>query len=273
MPCATDWLDEIDLSVDARPITMGTRSLGDRPWLVVDDHRDAELALKARLRAERHADVFAALDGTRPAAEEVLDLVLGEVGGDRDPMLHPLDDAGTRVQEDLCLLQPVDGSWRLRAASLCFPSRWRLADKLGRSITDVHGPVDGYREELAAKVDRQLDRLGERPVLRRNWFVHPDASLFQPDRPVDGDPVIPADRALDDLVVRSERQTLRKLPRSGAVLFTIRVQQQGLAALVAVTDRRGALGRLLGDGEPSVLAHRGLGATQVVELRRALEAA
>ncbi len=270
MERASTWLDEIDLRPDAHPIAMGTRALGDRPWLVVDERRDAELALKARLRAERHDEVFAALDGAGPASAEVLALVLAEIGGQADAALHPLDDAGAHVQEDLCVLQRIDGSWRLRAASLCFPSRWRLSDKLGRSVTAVHGPVDGYGERLAAKVDRQLDRLGERPVLRRNWFVHPDATLFQPDRPVGGDPVVPAGRALDELHVRSERQTLRRLPASRAVLFTIRVQQATVHHLVADDGRRQAFVRLLDEGDPSVLAHRGLGSRQVAELRRAL---
>ncbi|MEO1061756.1 MAG: DUF3445 domain-containing protein [Actinomycetota bacterium] len=267
------WLDELDLRVEARPVEMGTRALGDRPWLVVDDHRDAELALKRALRAEHGAEVFAALDGSEEASAEVLALVLDAVGGDPEPDLHPLDDAGLRVQEDLCVVQPVDGSWQLRAASLHFPSRWRLADKLGRSITEVHGPVDRYRAALAARVDRLFERIGERPVLRRNWFVHPDPRLFQPDRPVGGDPVVAADRALDELHVRSERQTLRRLPGSGAVLFTIRVQQVTLAELVADAARRAALVRLLDEGDADVLSHRGLAAPQVAELRRALGAA
>ncbi len=270
MERAAAWLDEIDLRVDAHPVAMGTRALGDRPGLVDDERRDEDQALKAQLRRERHDEVFAALDGTGPASAEVLALVLAEVGGPADAALHPLDDAGTRVQEDLCVLERVGGSWQLRAASLCFPSRWRLSDKLGRSVTAVHGPVDGYGERLAAKVDRQLDRLGDRPVLRRNWFVHPDPTLFQPDRPVGGDPVVPEGRALDDLHVRSERQTLRRLPVSGAVLFTIRVQQATVHDLVADDGRGRAFVRLLVQGDPSVLAHRGLVAAQVAELRAAL---
>ena len=95
--------------------------------------------------------------------------------------LHPLDAAGRLVQEDLCLMVLRDGAPHLDAASLCFPSYWRLADKLGRPMADVHGPVAHYADELAAKVDTFLQRLRpERPVWRRNWSIHDDPTLLPP---------------------------------------------------------------------------------------------
>ena len=184
--------------------------------------------------------------------------------------LHPLDRAGRLVQEDLCLLGPDRAGWVLEAASLCFPSRWRLADKLGRSQQEVHGPVEGYRATLATRVDRLFDRLGERPVWRRNWFVHPDPTLFQPERPAGGDPVVPAERCRDELYVRSERQTLRRLPDSGWVLFTIRTQQESLGALLADAGRLDRFEGYLAEAPAANQAHRGLAPAQVDELRRAL---
>ncbi|MFT4597393.1 MAG: hypothetical protein ACI9TF_001642, partial [Paracrocinitomix sp.] len=44
---AISWFDELVLDPGAHPVAMGTRALGDRPWLVADDRRDAELAIKA----------------------------------------------------------------------------------------------------------------------------------------------------------------------------------------------------------------------------------
>jgi hypothetical protein len=102
---------------------------------------------------------------------------------------HPLDRCGRLVQEDRCLLRPVDRQWVLAAASLCFPSRWLLADKSERPLLVLHDPVAGYGESLSVRVDSLLGRLGERVVWRRNWFAHPDCALFQSARPTDGDPV------------------------------------------------------------------------------------
>jgi hypothetical protein len=42
---------------------------------------------------------------------------------------------------------------------------------------------------------------------------------------------------VDTLWIRSERQTLRRLPASGAILFTIRVQMTPLTALTQRPDR------------------------------------
>ena len=65
-PVAPHWLDEIDLDPDVGWLSMGTRALGGRPWLIVDDRWAAELALKARLLAERHDEVFGARREARP---------------------------------------------------------------------------------------------------------------------------------------------------------------------------------------------------------------
>src|SRR5687768_5309965 len=151
---------------------MGTRSLDAAGWLGVDDERDADLARKAEVLTDHHDEVFAALDSPAvgAASHEVLDLVVAASGARPDPHLHPLDAAGRLVQEDLCLLVLRDGAPHLDAASLCFPSFWRLREKLGRPLAEVHGPVAHYGEELAAKVDRFLQRLApDRPVSRRNW--------------------------------------------------------------------------------------------------------
>ena len=283
------WFAEVDLDPDRTWLRMATRHLGDRPWLVFDDRRRDELALKAQLLAHRHTEVFAMEEpaGERvgqQASEEVLGLVNDELlaagladdraPADVDPLpLHPLDRAGRLVQEDLCLLRPGRRGWVLAGASLCFPSRWRLADKIGRPLDAVHGPVDGYRESLARRVDTMLDRLGSTVVWRRNWFIHPDAALFQPDRPPGGDPVVPADHCPAGLYLRSERQTLRTLPESGWVLFTIRIQQAEIGRFVADPDRRHQLVRFLTAAPAATVNHRGISEQQRGELLLALGSA
>lgn len=240
---------------------MGTRGLEPSAWLLPDDDRASDLAEKARLLAERHDEVFAALPSTvvTAASQEVLGLVtaaLAEAGiaiVAAAPGLHPLDAAGRMVQEDLCLLVERDGAPHLDAASLCFPSYWRLAEKLGRPIAEVHGPVAHYADELATKVDRFLQRLpADRPVWRRNWSIHDDPTYFLPD-PTPPHAVEPP----TGLWLRSERQTLRRLGTPGVVLFTIRTQQVPLGTLADRPDITRRMAAAIEAWSPTLAAYKG----------------
>ncbi|MGH9275667.1 MAG: heme-dependent oxidative N-demethylase family protein [Acidimicrobiales bacterium] len=254
-PHAPAWLDELALEPGPPWLTMGTRGLDPAAWLLADDDRDRELALKVDLLATRHEEVFAALDSPAvdAASAEVLDLVVAAIGAEPDRNLHPLDAAGRLVQEDLCLLVLRDGSPHLDAASLCFPSYWRLRDKLGRPLADVHGPVAHYGDELAVKVDRFLLRLSpDRPVWRRNWSVHDDPALFLPDSTAPREVSVP-----DELWLRSERQTLRRLATPDVVLFTIRTQQVPLAVLAERPEVARRMATAIAAWSPELAAYKG----------------
>jgi dimethylamine monooxygenase subunit A len=60
---------------------------------------------------------------------------------------------------------------------------------------------------------------------RLNWSILDDPALFQPAGTAGS---APGARRLDELTLRVERQTLRRLPRTGAVLFTIRTYRHRL---------------------------------------------
>jgi len=239
------WLDDVPLRPGPPWLSMGTHALDLGRWLVVDDRRETELALKAGLLAEHHEEVVAALPGSEAAGSEVAEAVgtwLAEhhPGLPLPPVphgLHPVDAAGRRVQEDLCLMEEVAGEWVLTAASVCFPSHWRIAEKLGRSVAAIHAPVPHYDDELRNRVDTFFSRLRtERPVWRRNLSIHSHADLFRPEPHESpesfGGGTFGDRRDLDGVWLRSEYQTLRRLPRSGAVVFTIRTQVCPAAVLV-----------------------------------------
>jgi len=254
MPVERTPLVELDyLDLAERPFRwrMGLKPLELADWIVVDEHYERDLAEKERLLAEHHDDVVAVLPGTEDAALEVLDAVEGHVGR-RDPEYvgpatggvppvpsdeHPIERASRLVQEDLCLHTVVDGRLVLSAASVCFPTRWRLADKIGRPLEDIHAPVPGYGD-IAANVDRVLGQLRvDRPVWRTNWSVMDDPALHQPTgHGRDDARWITAENAGERLWLRFERQTLRRFPRHDSVVFTIRVFQRSFAELTARPD-------------------------------------
>jgi hypothetical protein len=174
--------------------------------------------------------------------------------------LHPIDAAARLVAEDLCLLVPSNGGggWVLGAASVCFPSHWRVTEKLGLPLAAVHAPVPDYAAELAHRVDRFLGRMrAGRGVVRRNWTVHTEPDLYAPDLPAPPDPPIAPGEAGQRLWLRSERQTLIRLPRTGAIVFTIRTQQVRLAAVATHPDLRTRLARAVAAWPPHQVAYRG----------------
>ncbi len=261
-----DWLEEIDLGVTGPPVSMGVRKIGERPWLFLDDHTKSELALKAKLSEDPKREVFLTQPGTQEASECVLSLI-SQAGIDLIPEnnLHPLERAGLSVQEDLCLIQHSSRGWIFEAASLCFPSLWKLSEKIGKNMTAVHGPVEDYPEFLEKKVDGFFDRIGQDPVWRRNWFIHSDSRLHQPNRSTEGDPVIASGEIGEKLFVRSERQTLRALHVSGWILFTIRVQQTPLKNLIGA--RREDFNNWIYNASESHHRHKALRKEQLEEIR------
>jgi dimethylamine monooxygenase subunit A len=251
----------------------GLQPLDLQDWIEPDEHFVSELAEKERLLRERHHEVFAVLPEALAGSMEVLDLlaahlparfpILYRSEGDllynlvtsqrwnlSQQVLHPLDLAGRLVQEDLCLMQHdfTSDTYRLVGASLCFPTRWQLAEKMGKSLTIIHEPVHGYEEQLASTVDRFFERLRvEKPVWRLNWGLIDDPALFQPTgHGRKGlNPDITAENAGEKLWIRMERQTLRRLPRTQDVLFTIRVHVRPLRQLEAHPEQAATLASAL----------------------------
>ncbi|MDE3064368.1 MAG: DUF3445 domain-containing protein [Acidobacteriota bacterium] len=226
-------------------LAMGLRPLDEADWLEVDDRREGELAMKERLLAERRDAVVA----TRPAGDapsaELLDLVRAWLRAHHpgletsvDAGEHPIVAASRLVQEDLCVLVRSD-TWRLEAASVCFPSRWLLADKIGATLDQIHSPVPGYDEQLGRPTTSVFERLRpDRAYWRLNWTLLDRPDLHQPETARDA-----VEGPVSDWSFRVERQTIRALESTGAVVFTIRTHVRPLAEMLARRD--GFAGNLL----------------------------
>ena len=88
----------------------------------------------------------------------------------------------------------------------------------GKPLVRIHDPVDEYTDRIAARVQRLFDGVQDgKPMWRANALRYHDAALHQPRRENDPRPV----GAPDAPYLRSERQTVLRLPQSGAVAFMI----------------------------------------------------
>ena len=212
---------------------MGVHPLDVSRWLPVDQYTASELELRRQLFVEHH-DFVHMESGYDTALEELLSLVEIHIGDRLVTDGSPIERLALSVPDDILLMHrdndAAQGEWRLVGGALLFPNHWRLDAKMGRPITDIHSPVDGYDELLAARVRKFFDRLSPaRPVWRRNWFIIDDATLFAPDSSLQRSIDNPDE--VDSLWIRSEFQTLRKLAFSGLIVFTVKTQVAPISEL------------------------------------------
>tara|TARA_R110000823_G_scaffold210224_13_gene340560 strand:- start:18626 stop:19498 length:873 start_codon:yes stop_codon:yes gene_type:complete len=165
---------------------------------------------------------------------------------------EPLWDCSLWVADDLLLMQEIDGAYRLTAASLCSPSDWRLEDKIGRSQAAIHQRIPGFEQTLTPKVERFLSHLrSDHPAIRWNWSLQATNALCA--RPPRAEVVA----AETPLFYRCERQCLKRLPRSGAVVFSIRVYLHALDTLHNIQGALPALFRAIEATPPALANYKG----------------
>ncbi len=214
----------------------GILPLDPAEWILIDDAYAGQMALRDELIKGRPEDVLLIDLSAAEAASELLSFVLTsiaalpgfQVGQEsvRRPdgglvtldRADPLATAGRLVQEDLCIMQPRGAEHVLTAAVLCFPASWTLAEKFLRPLIGIHGPIAAYDDDIARRVQRLFDAIRpERPMWRANAHLWKEARLFAPRTEADPRPPVswPAP------YLRSERQCLSRLPRTGAVVFSI----------------------------------------------------
>lgn len=248
----------------------GLSPLDPANWLWPGADRAAQLAYRDRLFAERREAVLALLPEGEAAAAELLERLLAHLRGLPDYAVGaaavtrpdgvavalddaPLTVAGRLAAEDWCLLaRAPDGRHRLIGAALCFPSRWTLAEKIGRPLDAIHAPVPDYDDRMAARVERVFAALHpDRPVYRVNWLVHGTAELHLVAGAEEKTLAAAPPKAL---YLRTEHQTLRRLPRTGAVVFGIRTTVAPLDSLTA--EEAAGLRCVFGALEPLTIAYR-----------------
>lgn len=263
------------------PFVIGLTALDPSRWIEPDADLDTFLAEKDRLRSEHFEAVFQAIEGSEPGQQECLDLIAGHLldrhraiyrregsailfGGrsvDLDAGLPALITAGSLVQDDLVVLSKRDTGWHVVAGYVAFPSSWSLEEKIGLPMEGVHHHVPGFAggTRNAAMINRIFDNLQpDLPAVRMNWSIYPEGDLFWPPARgarLEGRPFTPQSN-----FIRVERQTLRRLPKTGDIVFTIRIYSDPIGVLQKMPDG-GVAGKLADRLEglsPDQLAYKGM---------------
>ena len=223
-------------------LKMGLAKLDESEWL----QPEPDLAARAEGFAAYPEGIQLSAEGEAPGAE--LAAMLGLAGG--------LPEAAAAHHEDMCLLTLREGEeqYRLVGAAVAWPSDWTPADKMGLPLRALHAPIQGYEEQLASGVDHFMAKLKPGAIYGRcNWFIAATGERRWVAEPPDqAFAHVTEQNAGETLFVRSERQTLRRLPETGAILFTIGIYVSPLGELSRRNRERlaGAMESLLeGEGD------------------------
>ena len=164
-------------------MAMGLKRLEDSNWLTIDENYLPEHALRQHLLTTTRPNVIQCLQPSLIACHEALDAAVSFLTSrfpslytiyptPAGPAIHnhatgetfpigsqcpnPLEVSALLAMEDFSILMkdPDTGDYLLQASATLFPAGWKLQERIGTSMSNLHGPVPGWTEKLGAHVNR-----------------------------------------------------------------------------------------------------------------------
>jgi hypothetical protein len=165
-------------------IAMGLKRLDESNWLTLDSNYLAEHFLRCSLLCTKRPQVLQCLPGSDVACHEVLSLVTSFLSSrfpqhftlttmSSGPAIHnhltneifpigqqnclnPLEIAAKLSMEDFNILikDSETGEYHLQASATLFPAGWKLQERVGTSMANLHAPVPEWKEKLGGSVNR-----------------------------------------------------------------------------------------------------------------------
>lgn len=167
-------------------------------------------------------------------------------------------ELGRNWEPDLLILKPgASGQMELVGSAVCFPSSWAPEEKFGKALDFIHAPVPGLNEKLGAPVRQFMERI--KPGIsweRINWGLSRSPELNQ--HPKRNLPRLNESVRVDEVFFRAEYQSLVALPRSGGVLFGIRLGIEPLGKICEDGAMREGLARALRTMPEDMARYKGL---------------
>ncbi|KAJ5167396.1 uncharacterized protein N7482_006177 [Penicillium canariense] len=240
-------------------IMMDIRKLDVQNWLTLDQNYMEEHRVRDDLLREKREKVLQCLPESQDACQEALGEVSdflcdrfpnmfqkvvqdgncfirnrmtgeqfdigGAPGGET---IDALEAAVRLTMEDLSILMMnEDGEYYLAASASLFPTGWTVEERIGWTISRLHQPVPLWHQHVASSVSKFLARLTPTsPMERSNYFVEikrPDENLieilYRPKGLCEKDICSPSP---EEILIRRERQTFRRLPKTGTILFGVK---------------------------------------------------
>ncbi|TFK42756.1 hypothetical protein BDQ12DRAFT_676759 [Crucibulum laeve] len=254
-------------------------------WIELESTYRERIEQRQRLYKEHGKTVIDSLPGSEAACQELLEMVVRFLCV-RYPNQFELDSK-TRIFQnhilgtisDLTCVEPLEfllnhvpedfliteqdmktGLYYLRAGVSCSAVGWSMSTKIGKPLAEIHGPVPYYKEKLKASMDRYFTKMTcDKPIQRGSWGLEIGQPLFlQTD-----DPDFAArskqapDLEVEDIYLRVDWQTLRRLPQSRAIVFNFKALFTPLVQLQNEPYIPRLLAKVLRDGPKPILEYKG----------------
>ena len=277
-------------------ITMGIQSMDLDDWIELDNDWPKFHKIKLeRLASANGQELYSAEPGPPlDAAEELLEYLVNYLPH-RYPSLFERTNVGIKnlytdeefdtisrpwqespivissklVQEDLLImLEGEDGLYYLRGGGLIVAGFWRLKDKINMSLDEIHlsGGVPQFKEKLQTSMNRYFSRLRpDKPVVRNSYFFQLEDDKLEWSKAIgtedSNDLGWHNSRSIKDpseVFYRTERQSLLRLPRTKAIIFSIRTYIEPLNKLMQEPHVPRRLYNGILSWEPKIAAYKGL---------------
>ncbi|KAJ7771755.1 hypothetical protein B0H16DRAFT_1514610 [Mycena metata] len=227
--------------------TMSLKNMDPDRWIELESTYRTRIQQRMQLYSQHGKKIIDALPGSELACQELMEMVVQFVCA-RYPRQFQFDTASgifhnrilnissdTKTTQPLVLLLqhiPEDflitledkktGLYVFRAGVSCSSVGWNVSTKIGLPLHEIHKPVPDYKEKMEFSMNRYFSQMKtEKPIQRGSWGIEVGQPLYlQEDDPDFRVPV--PDLKLSDIHLRVDWQTLRRLPRSRAIVFNFK---------------------------------------------------
>lgn len=173
--------------------------------------------------------------------------------------IRPLEVLFRNVPEDFAVMlrSQDDGNYYLRAAVVCSSVGWNVGSHKNKVLRRIHDHVPLW-EKMAFSVDRYMTKQPcDAPIQRGSWGIEDWEAFFCPeDVPRSRFARDPGACRIEDLQLRCDWQTLRRLPLSGAVVFNFKAVFTPLADLAAEPYVPALLHRVITQGDKRLIDYK-----------------
>lgn len=178
--------------------------------------------------------------------------------------MPPMEYIGRQVQGDFALLDQREGNLFLDAGIITCPADWSLAFDAGMSFTEWHGPVPmAHSEGIFERALKYLTAMQVgKPVRRLNWTLTANARMDTSPETYhewghERASVTPENVA-EKVYLRVELQVLDRMPRSNALMFSIRTYLMSLEDIVTNLEWAKRMHRVMKTLPEPLIDYKGL---------------